>query len=92
MQDDPRKLAEILSAGALARLGREAQRRRATTEEIRRQLATPERDHLVSAATNDAGELVLVMDSPVWAARMRYASAALPYPRIVVKVQPPGAS
>jgi hypothetical protein len=92
MHDDPRKLTDILGEGALGRLGREAQRRRATTAQIRRQLATPEAEHLVSAATNDAGELVLVMDSPAWAARVRYACTAWPYSRIIVKVQPPGAS
>ena len=91
MDRDPRKLAEILGQGALARLGQEAQHRRTTTAEIRRQLATPEAEHLVSATINAAGELVLVMDSPAWAARVRYACAQLPHARIIVKVQPPGA-
>lgn len=91
MQNDPRKLAEILNVGPLARLGAEAERRRATTDEVRRHLATPEREHLVSATTTAAGELVLVMDSPAWAARMRYASAALPYAKVLVRVRPPGA-
>jgi hypothetical protein len=92
MPHDPRKLAQILTDGALGRLGAEAQRRRELTAAIRRQLATPEAEHLVSAATNGAGDLVLVVDSPAWAARIRYATTALPYPRVIVKVRPPGAS
>lgn len=91
MLRDPRKLATILNEGSLARLGAEAQRRRELTEAVRRHLATPEADHLVSAATNDAGELIIVMDSPAWAARLRYTTPTLPYPRVIVKVLPPGA-
>jgi hypothetical protein len=30
------------------------------------------------------------MDSPSWAARVRYCTAALPYERVIVKVQPRG--
>jgi Dna[CI] antecedent, DciA len=91
---DPRLVADILRTGALAKLGAEAERRRETTAMIRRHLAThlatDEADHLVSATIGDSGELVLVMDSPSWAARMRYRTAALPYERVIVKVLPRG--
>ena len=41
-------------------------------------LPADEAAHVVSAATNEAGELVLVMDTPSWAARVRYCLRALP--------------
>jgi hypothetical protein len=90
MPDDPRSIAEVLRSGALGELGREAERRREMTAQVCRHLPTPEASHLVSAATNDAGELVIVMDSPSWAARVRYFTAALPHERVIVKVQPRG--
>ena len=42
------------------------------TVRVRKLLPAEEAAHLVSAATNEAGELVLVMDTPSWAARVRY--------------------
>jgi hypothetical protein len=90
MSNDTRSVADVLSSGALAELGREAQRRRETTAETCRHLPTPEATHVVSAVTNDAGDLVIVMDSPSWAARVRYCTAALPYERVIIKVQPRG--
>jgi hypothetical protein len=44
----------------------------------------------VSAATNEQGELVLVMDTPSWAARLRYCIDALPNARVRIKVLPRG--
>ncbi|HLF11793.1 MAG TPA: hypothetical protein VJA26_11315 [Gammaproteobacteria bacterium] len=90
MPNDPRSLAELLKSGPLAELGREAQRRRETTASIRTLLPTDEASHLVSATTNEAGELVLVMDSPSWAARVRYCTAALSNQRVIVRVLPRG--
>ena len=93
MANDPKKLSEILTSGALGELGREAERRRSTTAEIRRLLPTAEADHLVSAARNEAGELVVVMDSPSWAARARYCTAVLAAAgKVIVKVAPRGSS
>lgn len=60
------------------------------TVEIRRLLPPEEAQHLVNAATNAAGELVLVMDTPVWAARMRYCVGALPNKRVRIMVIPRG--
>ncbi|MEO8464925.1 MAG: hypothetical protein ABI640_06260 [Gammaproteobacteria bacterium] len=44
----------------------------------------------MNAATNEAGELVLLMDTPVWAARVRYCLGVLPNKKIRIGVQPAG--
>jgi hypothetical protein len=88
MADEPRHLSELLKQGSLSQLMREAERRRTETVNIRRLLPAEEGSHLVSAATNELGELVLVMDSPSWAARIRYCVGVLPTARI--KVLPRG--
>lgn len=85
---DPRKLGDVMSSGGIAKLVREAERRNSATEEIRRLLPAEEAAHLVSASTNPAGELVLVMDGPVWAARARYCVARLPSEKVRIKVVP----
>jgi len=90
MGNEPRKLADVMTRGALANLAREAERRRMTTVEIRGKLPAAEAEHLVSASTNSAGELVLVMDSPSWAARVRYCVAGLADGEIRIKVAPRG--
>jgi hypothetical protein len=60
------------------------------TGQIRKLLPPDEATHLVSAATDSDGELVLVMDSPSWAARVRYSLEKLPNPRVRIKVVPRG--
>jgi hypothetical protein len=90
MPNEPRHLADLLTSGSLGNLTREAERRRLETVEIRKLLPADEGAHLVSAATNSAGELVLVMDSPSWAARVRYCVAGLPTTNVRIKVQPRG--
>ena len=90
MPNDPKPLSELLSSGALGDLTREAQRRRSETVEIRKRLPADEGAHLVSAATNAAGELVLVMDSPSWAARVRYCLDKLPSNNVRIRVMPRG--
>ena len=87
---DPRSLADCLAHGPLGALAREAERRRLATEDIRKLLPADEATHLVSAATNDRGELVLVMDSPSWAARVRYSIESVPNARVRIKVVPRG--
>jgi hypothetical protein len=79
-----------MANGPLGALAREADRRRLATEEIRKLLPTDEATHLVSAATDSSGELVLVMDSPSWAARVRYSIEKLPSERVRIKVVPRG--
>ena len=90
MTDEPRHLSELLRRGGLARLQRESDRRRLETAEVRKLLPAEEAAHVVSAARNEAGELVLVMDTPSWAARVRYSVAALPYKQVRVRVLPRG--
>jgi hypothetical protein len=58
------------------------------TARVRKLLPAEEAAHVVSAATNQAGELVLVMDSPSWAARVRYCLGALPRADIKIRVLP----
>jgi hypothetical protein len=88
--DEPRHLSELLGQGSVARLRREAERRRMETARIRGLLPAEEGAHLVSAATNEAGELILVMDAPSWAARVRYCVAALPHAEVKIRVLPRG--
>jgi hypothetical protein len=90
MSDEPRHLSELLKQGPLVRVLREAERRRMETARIRRLLPAEESAHLVSACTNEAGELVLVMDTPSWAARVRYCASALPNPNVKIRVLPRG--
>lgn len=90
MADEPRHLSELLAHGSISALRREAERRRSETAAVRAQLPAEEAAHLVSAATNDAGELVLVMDTPSWAARVRYCVGALPSQRVKIRVAPRG--
>ena len=90
MPHDVRRLHEILQKGAIGELTREAERRRETTAAIRRNLPTDIAEHLVSATLAATGELVLVMDSPAWAARARYCTEELPSERVIVKVLPRG--
>jgi len=85
---NPRSLADLLSAGSLKDLALEAQRRRGLTEHIRELLPSEEGAHLVSVSTGEAGELILVMDASVWAARVRYRAESLGAKRVRVKVRP----
>jgi hypothetical protein len=88
MSDEPRHLSELLNAGPLTRVLREAERRRKETAKVKALLPPEEAAHVVSAATNEAGELVLVMDSPSWAARVRYCLSSLPNAGVKIRVVP----
>jgi hypothetical protein len=90
MTRDPRHLSELVQQGSFARLRREAERRRTETTRIRQLLPAEESAHLVSAATDEGGDLVLVMDTPSWAARVRYCVGALPHARVKIRVLPRG--
>jgi hypothetical protein len=90
MTDEPRHLSKLLNAGPLARVLREAERRRTETARVRKLLPAEEAAHVVSAATNEAGELVLVMDTPSWAARVRYCLSSLPSSDVKIRVVPRG--
>jgi hypothetical protein len=90
MTDEPRRLSELLEQGSVSRLLREAERRKTETERIRQLLPREEATHLVSATTDDSGELTLVMDSPVWAARVRYCVGVLPNAKVRIRTLPDG--
>jgi hypothetical protein len=90
MADEPRRLSELLGSGRLSALTREAERRRKETAEVKRRLPAAEAAHVVSASTNEAGELVLVMDTPAWAARVRYCLATFGGRAVRVRVLPRG--
>ena len=90
MSDEPRHLSELLTQGPLARVLREAERRRLETARVRKLLPAEESAHVVSASTNEAGELVLVMDTPSWAARVRYCVSGLPNTPVKIRVLPRG--
>lgn len=74
---DPRSLSELLTHGNLGSLAAEARRRAELADRIRTVLPPEDAEHLVSAGINDAGELVIAMDSPAWAARVRYYAERL---------------
>jgi hypothetical protein len=90
MADNPRHLSELLTDGPLKSVLAEADRRRLETVRVRSLLPADEAAHLISAVTNEAGELVLVMDTPAWAARVRYCVARLPNREVKIRVLPRG--
>lgn len=83
-------LGKLLGSGGLARLAREAESHRDVTARVRALLPEAEAAHLVSVHAQD-GRWIVAMDSPAWAARVRYRAAALPVP-IRVTVVPKGGS
>jgi len=83
-------MADILGAGALGKLTDEVASRRAVTAKIRALLPEDEANHLISASINSTGELVLAMDSPVWAAKVRYRQGILGSQKLRIRVVPPG--
>ena len=89
MDREPRHLAEVVR-GSFGGLLREAERRRTETARIRGLLPAEESAHLVSATTDEDGALVLVMDTPSWAARVRYCVSGLPHARVKIRVLPRG--
>ena len=63
-------------AGVLGRLGRQAEHLAQATRVLREHLDSPLADH-ASVAAIRASTLVVVVDSPVWATRLRYQSAEI---------------
>ncbi len=84
----PKSIAELFKNGQLEKLALEAERQRNLTGHIRKMLPSEEADHLVNVSIDEEGELILVMDSPAWAARVRYRAKTLGRDRITVKVVP----
>lgn len=73
---DPLKplLGEL--TGPLARLARDAAASHKLTDQVRAALPENLRSHVLSAVRRDA-DLVVIVDSAAWAARVRYAGRAL---------------
>ncbi len=86
----PHSIADLLSRGELRSLADEARQRENLTARIRSLLPEEEAAHLVSAGVDDGGKLTLLMDSSVWAARVRYRADELGAEKLVVRVLPPG--
>jgi hypothetical protein len=84
----PKPIAELLKKGQLEKLAMKAERQRSLTDRIRSMLPSEEADHLINVNIDEEGELVLVMDTPAWAARVRYRAKTLGRDRITVKVIP----
>ena len=85
-------LAELLTTGSLGRLATESRWRQDIADDVRQRLPEKEGAHLVAANTDEEGRLVLVMDAPVWAARVRYMARELGEDRIKIRVLPRGAA
>jgi len=68
----PKPLSELLQSGDIGRLAARAKQHSALTAEVKSRLSAAEAEHLVSARNNEEGELVIAMDSPAWATRVRY--------------------
>ena len=93
----PTSLKDLLGGSPqLKRLRAAADERRRLTERIRALLPVNEASHLVAARVSPAGELILVLNSPAWAARVRYAQEhlrtslePLNITRVRVRAQPP---
>lgn len=83
-----RSLADLLQSSDIARLKSEAAKRRELAREARSSLPDDQAAHLVGASQDSDGTLVLVMDSPVWAARVRYAGRQFGGRPVRVKVVP----
>jgi hypothetical protein len=70
-------MADLLQTGDIARLKSEAATRRELASRVRSELPEDESEHVVSAHIDAAGDLVVGMDSPAWAARLRYSKPEL---------------
>lgn len=74
---NPRSISDLLQSGDISRLATEAVARRELAVRVRSELPEDESEHVVSAHIDDSGDLVIGMDSPAWAARLRYSRQTL---------------
>jgi hypothetical protein len=84
--DGPRRLADLLARGGVAKLSAEAASRRVLAAEVRSALPETEALHVVSAHVDDEGRLVIGVDTAAWAARLRYSIDSLNGRPVRVKV------
>lgn len=80
-------LASLLGTGGLANLAREAESHRDLTARVRSLLPDAEAAHLVSVHA-ETDRWVVAMDSPAWAARVRYRARGLAPGPVRVTVVP----
>lgn len=85
----PRSIAELLRTGDISRLKAEAAGRRKLATEVRAALPAAEAEHVVSAHIDESDQLVISVDSPAWAARLRYSLSELMGKRLKVKTAVP---
>jgi hypothetical protein len=85
----PKSLGDLLQSGSLGTLAEQGRQRRELTARIRAALPPDEARHLVAAELDGSEELTLTMDSPEWAARVRYRAQGLGG-RVKVRVLPRG--
>ena len=76
MSDALKPLFGDVDAG-LERLARRAKAAATLTEHVRAALPEPLRAHVIGASERNGNELVVIVDSAAWAARVRYASHGL---------------
>ena len=85
----PRAIGDLLLSGDIASLGAEARERRELAASVRAELPESERAHVVSAHIDDEGRLVVAVDSPAWAARLRHSHDRLLDREVRVRVAVP---
>ena len=70
----PKSLAEALSTpgGALSGLAARAAAQSRLTDHVRKGLGAGAASHVVACALRDDGTMSVAVDSPAWAARMRF--------------------
>jgi len=85
----PRSIGEVLLTGDISRLKTEAADRRELAARVRSELPAAEAEHVVSAHLDDQGLLVIGVDSPAWAARLRYSTSELLGKRLKVRTAVP---
>lgn len=86
----PRAIGDLLRTGDISQLRAQATERRELAARVRAELPGPEAEHVVGAHLDDTGQLVIGMDSPAWAARVRYSTPELLGLSVRVQVAVPG--
>jgi hypothetical protein len=88
----PRSIGQLLRTGDISSLSDEAAARRELAGRVRSALPAEEAEHVVSAHVDETGRLVVGVDSPAWAARLRYSRTTLLEKDLKVRVTIPGAA
>ena len=76
----PTRIGDLLDSDPSRRLGKIVRRAREMgdlTAHLRAALPEPAAGHLLAANVRDDGSLVVICDSPSWAARLRFESERL---------------